>query len=122
MNPHPKVSLRKDSYPHPRPHSYFRLLMISPPCFPSTPSTAPNAAEQCTAARQTLQNRLETFRAQLSEVCGLGKGVQVPVPLQKGMQDTMEQVCWLKREGVSKAYAEVENVLERGVGRYIGTQ
>jgi hypothetical protein len=74
------------------------------PSLLSPPSPADQSPqEQCAVARQTLQKRLKTYRSQFSEPCGLGKVVQVPVPPMKEMQDAMEQVCWLKREGVSKA-------------------
>jgi hypothetical protein len=82
-------------------------LIISPDDdIPSLLSSA-SPQSQCELARQTLMNRITTYRTQLQEPCGLGKDVQVPVPLQPEMQNAIERVCALKRQRVVEAYRSV---------------
>jgi hypothetical protein len=97
-------------------------FLISPSSSDGTPSilSPPTDREQCQSARQTLQSRLTIYRAQLSEPCGLGPNVEIPVPLQKQMQDALEKVCALKREKLKNAYGEVQELLEGGSAGWIG--
>jgi hypothetical protein len=86
-------------------------LIISPDDDIPSLLSSPSPQSQCELARQTLMNRITTYRTQLQEPCGLGKDVQVPVPLQPEMQNATERVCTLKRQRIVKAYREVQGVL-----------